>query len=533
MHNPMIGRRWLTRAMLGGAAAPGWLATALAQGAGAEGLLRIGMAAPNTTLDPHLQSNAPNNAVASHIFDALVTNDAASRSTPGLAESWRLIDDTHWAFTLRRDARFSDGAPFTAEDAIASLRRATELPSTASFRTYTRSIKTMSAQGPNTLLIETNGPDPLLLNSISRIRMIAAKHAGAPTADFNSGAAAIGTSALILRENTPGSAIRLARHDGWWGPRLPWDEVVLRMVTDDGARLAALLSGDLDIIEALPSQSAGRVRQNQRFHVIRGISSRVTYLGFDFHRDVTPFATSADGRPLERNPFKDLRVRQALNLAINRQAIVERVMEGDAVAASQFLPKGQPGTSDRLDVPAYDPARARALLAEAGYPQGFRLTVHGPNDRYINDAKVVQAVAQMFTRIGIETRAEVMPWATYASRNPRGEFSLYFSAWGVNTGETSNPLKAIVATYDRSAGMGASNAGRYSNAEVDRLLQQGLSTMDDAQRNALLAEASRIAFEDVAIIPLHHEVSAWAARRGVTYETRNDQYTLAMGVGRG
>ena len=532
MKRVMVGRRWLTRAMLGGAAAPGWLATALAQGVGQGGLLRVGMAAPNTTLDPHLQSNAPNNAVASHIFDALVTNDAASRSTPGLAESWRRTDDTHWEFTLRGDARFSDGAPFTSEDAIASLRRATELPSTASFRTYTRSIKAMAARGPNTLLIETDGPDPLLLNSISRIRMIAAKHAAATTADFNSGAAAIGSGAFILRGNTPGSAIQLARHGGWWGPRLPWDEVVLRMVTDDGARLAALLSGDLDIIEALPSQSAGRVRSNPRLQVIRGISSRVVYLGFDFHRDVTPFATAADGSPLARNPFKDKRVRQALNLAINRQALADRVMEGDAVAASQFLPKGQPGTSDRLEVPAYDPARARALLAEAGYPQGFRLTLHGPNDRYINDAKIVQAVAQMFSRIGIETRAEVMPWTTYASRNPRGEFSMFLSAWGVNTGETSNPLKAIVATYNRNAGMGASNAGRYSDPAVDRLLQQALQTMDDGARNALLAEASRIVFEDVAIIPLHHEVSAWAARTGITYETRNDQYTLAMGVGR-
>lgn len=532
MHNFMIGRRWLTRAMLGGAAAPGWLATALAQGAGADGLLRIGMAAPNTTLDPHLQSNAPNNAVASHIFDALVTNDAASRSMPGLAETWRRTDDTHWEFTLRRDARFSDGAPFTAEDAIASLRRATELPSTASFRTYTRSIKTMTAQGANTLLIETAGPDPLLLNSISRIRMIAAKHAGATTAEFNSGAAAIGTGAFILRESVPGSHLRLARNDGWWGGRLPWSEVMLRMVTDDGARLAGLLSGDLDIIEALPSQGASRVRGDQRLHLIRGISSRFVYLGMDHAREVTPFATDRDGKPLPSNPFRDLRVRQALNLAINRQAMVERVMEGDAVAAAQFLPNGMPGTSDALEVPRYDVARARALLTEAGYPNGFRLTIHGPNDRYVNDAKIVQAVAQMFTRIGIETRAEVMPWSVYAGRNPRGEFSFFLSSWGVNTGETSNPLKAICATYDRSAGMGASNAGRYSNPEVDRRLQQALRIMEDGPRNALLAEASRIVFEDVAIMPLHQEVSVWAAKRGITYETRNDQYTLAMGVGR-
>jgi peptide/nickel transport system substrate-binding protein len=521
----------ISRRLLIGGLATGWVSSALAQGAGASGLLRIGMAAPNTTLDPHLQSNAPNNAVASHLFDALVTNDAASRSTPGLAESWRLVDDTHWEFTLR-DARFTDGAPFTAEDAIASIRRATDIPSTASFRTYTRSVKSMSALAANRLLVETDGPDPLLLNSLSRIRMIAASRAGAGTSDYNNGAAAIGTGAFVLRENVPGSHIRLARNDAWWGPRLPWSEVVLRMVTDDGGRLAALLSGDLDLIEAVPSQSAARVRSTPRFQLIRGISSRFVYVNFDHHRDETPFVTGMDGRPLGKNPLKDLRVRQALNLAINRQALVERVMEGDAVAASQFLPKGQPGTSDRLEVPSYDPARARALLAEAGYPNGFRLTLHGPNDRYVNDAKIVQALAQMFSRVGIETRAEVMPWSVYASRGPRGEFSAGLSAWGVNTGETSNPLKAICASWDRDAGMGAANSGRYSNPAVDRLVQQALRSMDDTQRNAMLAEASRLAFEDVAILPLYHEVSVWAARREFTYETRNDQYTLAMGVGR-
>lgn len=521
----------ITRRLLAGLSlSMGRLTQALAQGGPAH--LRIGMAAPNTTLDPHLQSNAPNNAVASHIFDALVTNDAASRSTPGLAESWRLLDDTHWEFALRGDARFTDGAPFTAEDAIASIRRATEIPSTASFRTYTRSVKAMSAPAPNRLLVETDGPDPLLLNSLSRIRMIAASRANAGTPDYNNGSAAIGTGAFTLRESVQGSHIRLARNQGWWGPRLPWSEVVLRMVTDDGARLAALLAGDLDLIEAVPAQGGPRIRADSRLQLIRGISSRFVYLGFDHDKEVTPFAMGADGRPLARNPFKDRRVRQALNLAINRQALVERVMEGDAVAASQFLPRGQPGTSDRLEVPAFDPNRARALLAEAGFPNGFRLTLHGPNDRYVNDAKLVQAVAQMWTRIGVETRAEVMPWSVYATRGPRGEFSAHLSAWGVNTGETSNPLKAICASWDREAGMGAANAGRYSNPAVDRLVQEALRTMDDPHRNALLAEASRLVFEDAAILPLHHEVSVWAARRGMTYETRNDQYTLAMGVGR-
>ncbi|MBP0444297.1 ABC transporter substrate-binding protein [Roseomonas sp. SSH11] len=527
----MTQRRDLLRLALASGAcwvAPGWLAAARAQGAG--GVLRIGMAAPNTTLDPHLLSNAPNNAVATHIFDSLIVNDHASRSVPGLAESWTRQDDTHWTFRLR-DVRFSDGTPFTAEDAIVSIRRATEIPSAASFRTYTRSIKAMSAPDPYTLLVETRAPDPLLLNSIGRVRIISAKFKDAPSAEFNAGRAAIGTGPYVLREYVPGNRIVLDRNDSWWGGRTPWERVELRVVTDDAARLAGLLAGDLDIIEAVASGNTDRIRGDQRLHLISGISSRFVYLGMDQVNEVSPHVTGLDGRPLDRNPFKDLRVRQALSMAINRQAIAERVMEGQAVVATQFLPKGGPGTDPTLEVTPFDPNRARALLAEAGYPRGFRLTVHGPNDRYINDAKIVQAVAQMFTRIGIECRAEVMPWATYAGRNSqRTEHSCFLGAWGVNTGETSNPMSALIASEDKAAGFGISNGGRYSNPEVDRRLKEALRTMDDNARNALLGEASGIAFRDVALIPLHHEVSVWAAKKGVGYVTRADQYTLAMGV---
>ncbi|WP_458095578.1 ABC transporter substrate-binding protein [Roseomonas sp. WA12] len=512
-----------------GWAAPGWLASARAQTPGGS-TLRIGMAAPNTTLDPHLLSNAPNNAVATHLFDSLIVNDHASRSVPGLAESWTRTDDTHWTFRLR-DTRFTDGTPFTAEDAIVSIQRATDIPSAASFRTYTRSIKAMSAPDPRTLLVETRAPDPLLLNAIGRVRIISARFKDAPSAEFNAGRAAIGTGPYILRDYIPSNRITLERNAAWWGGATPWERVELRVVTDDAARLAGLLAGDLDIVEAVASGNTERVRADPRLHLISGISSRFVYLATDQVNDVSPFVTGTDGRPLDRNPFKDLRVRQALSMAINRQAIVDRTMEGQAVVATQFLPKGGPGTDPTLEPAPFDPNRARALLAEAGYPRGFRLTVHGPNDRYINDAKIVQAVAQMFTRIGIECRAEVMPWSTYAGRNnARTELSCFLGAWGVNTGETSNPMGALVATEDKPAGYGISNGGRYSNPEVDRRLKEALRTMDDTARNALLAEASGIAFREVALIPLHHEVSVWAAKKGIGYVTRADQYTLANGV---
>lgn len=491
--------------------------------------LRIGMSAPNTTMDPHALSNAPNNAVASHIFDALVTNDEKSRSTPGLALAWHPLDDTHWTFQLRQTA-FSDGTLFTAADAIASLQRANDLPSAASFRTYTRSIKSMSSPDPQTLLIETHGPDPLLPNSLSRIRIISARFKGASTADFNDGRAAIGTGAFLFRGYVPGSTVTLARNPAWWGPAVPWQTVALRHLADPGARLAAFLSGDVDMIENVPAEGSERVTADPKLHLIRGPSSRIVFIAMDQRRDVSPFITGKDGRPLDRNPLKDKRVREALNVAINRPGIVERVMSGDAVAAGQFLPKGEPGTAADVDVPPYDPNRAKALLKEAGYPEGFGITLAGPNNRYVNDAKIVQAVAQMWTRAGIETRVDVMPWATYASKGP--DFSAFLASWGVNTGETSNPLAAICATTEKAAGMGIANDGGYSNPALDAKLKQALRTLDDDKRDALLAEANSIAFQDDAILPLHFQVSVWGAAKGLTYTTRADQYTLAMGVHR-
>ncbi|WP_158742950.1 ABC transporter substrate-binding protein [Acidisphaera sp. L21] len=494
--------------------------------------LKIGMAAPFTTLDPHLQSNAPNNAMANHIFDALITNDETSRSTPGLAQSWRLIDDTHWELTLRPNVTFTDGTPFTAQDAIVSLNRATTLPSMASFRTYTRSIKAMTAPDPHTLVIETTRPDPLLLNSLSRIHIIAAKFKDAPTEDFNSGRAAIGTGPFVFQTYVPGSHLILTRNDAWWGAKQPWATVHLQIATDRGARLASLLSGDRDIIEAVPTEAEARVRTDPKLNLISGVSSRLVYLAMDQHNDIAQYVTGRDGKPLDRNPLKDLRVRQALDMAINRQAIVDRVMQGNAVAASQFLPPGGRGNAPDVQPTRYDPEKAKALLAQAGYPNGFGITLHGPNDRYINDGKIVQAVAQMFSRIGIETRAEVMPWSVYASKSGTNNFSVMLSSWGVNTGETSNPLSSLVATQDRSAGFGEANEGRYTNPALDTKLKQALGIMDDDKRNQMLGQACSLAFHDTAILPLHHEKSVLAARKGLTYATRADQYTLAMGVGR-
>lgn len=493
--------------------------------------LTIGMAAPPTTLDPHLESNAPNNAVAMHIFDALVTNGPKSESLPGLASSWRHIDDTTWEFTLNNKAVFSDGTPFTADDVIASINRVNTLQSIASFKTYTRSIASMSGQGADMLIIKTHTPDPLLLNSLSRVRIISKKYAQSPSADFNNGTAAIGTGPYLLKQYTPESQVVLVRNPHYWGAKPQFDNVVLRIVTDAGSRLASLLSGDCDIVETVPFEGLNRIEQNKKLEIIRGVSSRMVYMAMDEGREVTPFALDKKtGKPLAKNPFLDPRVRLAFSKAINRPLIISRVMNGNAVAADQFVQPGTFGASTKIKPVAYDPKGAKELLAQAGYPDGFKLTIHGCNDRYVNDAQIVQAVAQFLTRIGIETTVNVMPWSVYAPHTSKGDYTFMLGSWGTNTGETSNPLLATCVTYDAKAGTGASNYGRYSNPTLDKLVLQAKSTMDDAQRGAMLAQACDIVFDNNVLLPMHNEVLVLGAQKGYHYETRLDQYTLAMGV---
>ena len=257
----------------------------------------------------------------------------------------------------------------------------------------------------------------------------------------------------------------------------------------------------------------------------------------DQFRDNPQYVKTHDGKPVTKNPLKDVRVRKALSMAINRTAIVERVMEGVAIPAGQLLPEGFFGRSDKLKVEKYDPAGAKKLLAEAGYPNGFQVTLHGPNNRYINDAKIVEAIAQMLTRIGVKTTPDTMPKSVFFKRGKnRGpekpqEFNFLLVGWGSGTGEPSSPLRSLLGTYNKTKGWGSSNRGLHSNPEMDKILDQALATVDDTKRAALLAKATEIGVgEDVGIIPLHYQVNTWAAKKGLSYKARTDERTVGYDV---
>jgi len=493
--------------------------------------LTVALGASVTSLDPHFHALQTNNNIAAHVFNMLIEQDESQRLKPGLALSWTPKDDNTWAIKLRPGVKFHDGSDFTAEDVLATIKRIPWVPNSPSpFTIYTKAIKDVVVLDPLTIEIKTDGPYPLLPNDLSSFYIVSKKAVEAPSDDFNKMTAAIGTGPYKFAEYTRGERIVLDRNEAYWGEKPEWKKVTFRLITNPAARVAALLSGDVQMIEAVPTADIDQLKKNANITLAQAPSNRVIYLHMDHQRDATPFLADKAGKPLPKNPLKDLRVRQALSMAISRDGIVERVMEGVAIPASQLLADSFFGTSPNLKPMKFDPDAAKKLLADAGYPNGFAITIHGPNDRYINDGRIIQTIAQMWSRIGLDAKVEAMPWATFAGKASNQEYSIFLVGWGSSTGETSGSLRALVATYNRDTGMGSANRGRYSNPEMDKVLAEALKTVDEKKRAALLATASELSMNDVGIIPLHYEVSTWALKKGLTYVGRADQQTMAASV---
>ena len=504
-------------------------AAVLYAGAAIADEVTIGIASEPSAMDPHYHNLTPNNSFSSNIYDSLIIQDESQKLTPGLAVSWKPISDLVWEFKLREGVKFHDGSAFNADDVIFTAERAPNVPnSPSSFGTYLKG-KAFKKIDDNTVHVSTTKPYPLMAVDLSTISIISNEVGmDVKTSEFNDGSKMIGTGPYKFVEWKPSDRIVLARNGDYWGEKAAFDKVTMKPIKSNPTRVAALLSGDVDMIDNVPTSDIETLKKKADITLAQGISNRVIYLHMDRFRDNSPFITGTNGK----NPLNDIRVRKAISMSINRAAIVDRVMEGVAIPAGQLLPPGFFGTSENLKPEAYDPKQAKALMEEAGYKDGFGLTIHGPNDRYINDAKIAQAVAQMLTRIGIKTQVETMPKSVYfrsASRGgPNGEpkFSFILVGWGSGTGEPSSPLRSLIHTRDKENGFGASNRGRYSNPEADALIEEALATVDDAKRAEILAKATEIAINDLAIIPLHYQVNTWATKKGLKYLPRTDERTI-------
>jgi peptide/nickel transport system substrate-binding protein len=483
--------------------------------------LNIATGGAFTSLDPHYHNLTPNNVLADYLYGALVSFGPTYDLNPGLALSWKVIEPTVWEFKLRPGVKFSDGTPFTADDVVFTFNRIPNvLNSPSSFNSSIKPITQIEVIDPLTIHFHTAQPVPLLPYLLAQARIIS-KHAaeGASTADFNSGKAAVGAGPYKLVSVSLGDKVVMHRNEDWYGPKPAWDNVVYRVIANDAARSAALQSGDVDIIDQVPTRDVANLRANPKLNVMSAAGPRLIYIYLDAGRAKSPQVFDLDGKPLDKNPLQDARVRKALSLAINREGIKTQIMDGFSKPTGQLVGEGMSGYDPAIKPPPYDPAEAKRLLSEAGYPNGFAITLNGPNDRYVNDHTIEEAIAQMWTRIGVKTSVDSKPASVFFAAGQRDEYSADLIGWSSDTGEASSPLVTIVASSIPEKGWGGYatfHASHFSDPAVDAIIEKSLMTIDTEAREALYREATEKAMDETPVIPLHNQVNVWASRKGIS-----------------
>ncbi len=519
-------RRLLQAALIGTCAALFTAACATAWSAD----LAIGRAGEQSALDPQFASTGVNIDTSLDMFDGLVTTDAQNQTLPALAVSWQAVDPMTWRIKLRADVMFHDGSPFTAEDVVFSLQRvSTVANSPAPYLRAVRGLAAIEALDPLTVQIKTTTPTPTLIEQVGTVFMLSAKAAaGMGTPEMNAGHGMIGTGPYKFGRWQPGQRLDMERNDAYWAGRPAWDHVSLRYLPAAGGRVAALLAGDVDLIEQVLPADTKQLQANPKIGVFSIASTRIVYLALDSARTQSPFVTDTAGKPLDRNPLQDARVRLAISKMIDRNALAARLLDGSAEPAGQMVPPGSAVFDPSLPPPPLDLAGAKQLLSEAGWPQGFGITLHGSSDRLPQDGAVEQALGQMLRRGGLTVNAVVpLPYNVYAPAASRQAYSLFLFSFGTASADAAESYLTVLTSYDPEHGMGTFNRARYSNPQFDSLLRQALGEFDEAKRRALLQRATHVAFSDTAIVPLYWQVVHWAARKGIGYTPRRGEDTAA------
>lgn len=494
--------------------------------------LKLGLKNEPTSMDPHYHALTTNIQTSMHMFDGLTALDPDLRVIPGLALSWKAVGSDIWEFALRPDVKFSDGSPFTADDVAFTIERVGKVLNSPSPLTIsTRGIQRVEVVDSLTVRLHTEGPRPLVPRNLANVAIMSRKAASGPnpegksTAQLNRGDGLVGTGPFKFVSWSRGGEVVLKRNDTYWGAKPYWDKVRMRVLSNPAARVNALMSGGVDLVEDPPTDDIAQLRKDPKLTIQETPSVRLMFLAINVADDNVPGLTGTNGK----NPLKDVRVRRALSAAIDRDALVEQVMGGFGSPAAELMLPGTPGTRSDAVVVKHDPQQARALLAEAGYPNGFTMSLGTPNGRYLNDLKVAQAVASMWSRVGVKTTVEASSPAIFFKNMMAKAYGSTLGGWA--DVEMSGRARALIGTRNDAKGWGTTNWGGYSNAEVDALIESASTTLDDEQRSALLQQVSAKAIDtDLAVLPLYFERSAWGMRRGLTYAVRPDQQTLARFV---
>ena len=490
--------------------------------------LTMAVAVETTSLDPHFHNIQFNHSTDDHIFDALTYQAPDGAVVPWLAESYRMVDATTWEFVLRDGVHFHDGTPLDSDDIAFTFDRVPTVQGPSSYKHFIDAVSGFERVDARRFRLKTKEAAPFLPFDLSGVAILSRKlHTGATTADFNSGKAAVGTGPYKFVQFTRGERLALARNPDWWGARQPWDEVILRPIASDASRLSALLAGEVDLADRMAPDDLERIRNDPKLALASGRAHQVLYLFPDSTHDTLPLTWDKQGKPLGKNPTRDPKVREALSLAINREAIARAIMNGAGYPAEQMVAPGAIGRDETLPPLAYDPVRAKKLLAEAGYPDGWKWTMVAPSNMYQNDAKVAQAIAQMFTRIGIETSLDTFtPVVFYPKINAR-EHPLFMT--GYLSSSSVTVLGTVVVSPGVGGAFGQTNRMGYSNPALDKLFLGAIVETDPVKRATEMARAMRMTIEDRAVIPVIFTGYNWATRKDrVTYTPNVLGYTQAI-----
>jgi peptide/nickel transport system substrate-binding protein len=472
------------------------------------------------TLDPHSQNHSATTTISGYAYEGLTRYSEKFDVEPALASKWSFVTPTQVRFELRRGVKFHDGTPFTADDVLFSLQRIKHPASNMII--FASGIKEAKKVDSHTVDLILDGPNPVLMRNLTFVRIVskawALKNRSENPQDFKAkedtfaARNAMGTGPYKISKWTPDQQITMVANPDWWDqPRSNIKEVVYLPIKSDATRVAALLSGHLDLLTDLPPQDVARLKSNPKIKVIDGPENRTIFFALDLGSDEIK-GSSVKGK----NPFKDKRVREAMSLAIDRDAIKRSLMRGLSIPAAVMVAPVTYGWSQELDTVAKaDIARAKQLMTEAGYGDGFEVPLACPNDRYVNDEEICQAVVSMWARIGLKARLTTQPMTQHSAALQRHELPLYLYGWGVTTFDAQYTLQDIVHT--KTGGVdGKGNYSRVSDARVDALVQQMKVETDSPKRLALMQEALRRTRDEVLFIPIHHQVRPWAMKAGVT-----------------
>jgi peptide/nickel transport system substrate-binding protein len=472
------------------------------------------------TLDPHSQNHATTNGIIQHTYEGLTRYNKQYQPEPCLATDWKQLSDTHWRFNLRKGVKFHDGSPFTADDVVFSFGRIQQKQGT--MQIYVTGVKEIVKVDDYTVDFILSGPVPILLRNIVDFRIMSKSWAEktrsqnvqdyAKKEETHASRNTNGTGPYMIKGWAPDKEIVFAHHKGWWG-KLDGNvtDVLYNPVKSDATRVSALLAGDVDLVTDLPVQDVERLRKEPKLKILDGHEVRTIFIGMDQHSEELKYS-SVKGK----NPFKDVRVRKALNMAVDREAIKRVVMRGLSIPAGIMVAPGVHGYSKDIDVVIKpDLAGAKKLLADAGYPDGFEFQLDCPNNRYVNDERICQALVGMWAKAGFKVRLNSIPFANFIPKILNLDSSAYLLGWGVATFDAQYTLQSLVRTKTTGAD-GNFNQGRISDPKLDTTIDAIKIATDPRARDALLREGLVATRDQHYYVPIHHQLRPWAMKKNVS-----------------